>query len=437
MKKTQRVIYIYILFFLGNTTAFISLGFLSQKISKNDFSDEFSVEFCRSSIHRMFDDTKKKVDCFSQYGPLVVDVLGYDPLADGSVIVKPEGLSEVQYHILTTITNTLGQDRDTFSYLLCSGDIRYNELTLSKRYSFSNDISVFVSVPLYKVHMALNKYVDLTPDEGNGVYNKKNSDWNAFLNEKDVILQVLGVTHFSEAKKIHVGDVKLVCEHASLYNTQEEKFLNNDYVNVNIGGGVGIIIPTGKRVSYVDCGYKNHMGFNTYLFADTEIAPIVNLSAAIQAVFFLPKKTYVGIKRNSKETGFFSCYQPLLKEHLAPLLQSNIGCEIDLSQGFFVSFNYDIKMQGRLKYTSDNIFLDEEIMKNDTRFKSWYRNTFSVTCAYEYSLDEVEKYLNRSISDGDLINDFRVAGTLEYPFSGKNTPSALTYGFEAAVSINL
>ncbi len=218
------------------------------------------VQVFKGNIKSAFNNEGKCVPLLQQNGPVRADYLGVCISGCGGFIPRATGISEEDYNILKAIANTSVSDHGTYGQLLYDGKMSYLETYFSIAIPLTEKWSVSAFMPFYKYKFDNHGYSDLSPDSGNGGFNKSNADWIAFLKRYQNILEGYGFSTKNYVQNA-LGDLQLMVHVKDILSCKRW----------SLSGGMGLNLPTGKERDYknvfeIDYGYQKHIGIKTTFF---------------------------------------------------------------------------------------------------------------------------------------------------------------------------
>lgn len=383
-----------------------------------------SFRYYQGKYDQVYDSHEKTVPLLSQEGAVKADALGLDSSRTGGYVAQSALIEATYYNILTSITNVAFQDRSTFGYLLYSGKISFKEMYCEWRYQFRDNLYCSFMLPVFEYTFTNKGFEDLTPARGNGVFNKNNGNWNAFLTQYANILAGYGL-QTDDYRERAVGDL---CCGITLENLYKKENV------VTLDGTIGLVVPLGKRerldhIFSVDYGYKKQWGLQLGINLTSLFSHLGELQVGVRTIFFKDAVKTIRMYTDAHQQGFIKLAQGNARHDVGVVWNVYGTCQMQIpGKPLLALVGYSCNGQtATVLFPEDESSFKSYIVNNDPALKANYSHTVFAQLSY---LKEIH---SKKTPWFELC---MVSFVFDYPFAGKNAVKGRRYGGVCGLVIN-
>lgn len=375
-------------------------------------------KYGRGKYERAYDAQGTSVKLLAQYGPVKADTLLLDSSQDTGYLVKSTTISNLDYQIISTITNIAGDDRSTFGYLSYDGGaISFNDFTVTAGVKITDVIRFVATLPFFRYtftnKQVLPDFTDLTPATGNGGFDQNNGNWTVFLKEYTNILAGYGLKTADYTQNA-VGDFQCSLLFENVLGEKE---------SVCLDAQVGVVAPTGKRerldhIFTVDYGHKKQWGGQFGLSVTSLTSDNFQLKIGGNIIVFKESTELVRMYTDAAQSSFIKLGQGRARHALGNKWNMYGTLQFTASNNLFRALvGYACNGQAdTMIYPEDQLAFKDHIVNTDPKLKKWSSHTVFAEMSFVKDMDN--KYCDQCM----------VSFLLDYPFAGKNTVKGVRYG---------
>lgn len=407
----KRVIFMV---FLLYSTMYGRYRFSDYYCIRHPISDKYtsnvSVSFAMGKAHNAYNSAHEKINILGMLGTHPLHTIGIVQQNFVKETVDMAGsISQVNWGYLDVMTQDTivalnnGTNIGTYGQFDITGNFSYKtgELTLvtpSYKHFYCT-----VTIPYFDYKFSNVTYTDLTPEVGNGGYNKLRAKWADFKVAFDAITKgyLLGKTDYNERG---FGDV-----HAGLH------YFHDGHDRIKGDLSASVIFPTGKvknenQAFSVAHGYDGHWGLQFNLIEQLFVAKYLSLVGSFESTIFRNDDKEIRLKTFSGQQGFLFLASGKTTRHKGAL--SSIGL-----QGLVYHPDKHVSLCCGYRWTHSNktflhpidaVTFNYDTVNSDTRFDAWTRHAIELSMAYRH----------RSLNNDTCYPAITLSGSI--PFRGKN-----------------
>lgn len=350
--------------------------------STQDWRTQLDASYAAGSTRSMYNDNGKTTNILNPNGP---ENLLY--LAEGITVKGGIG------HYLNTIMNRpallAGRGAGTFGQVELNGKFVIDEFDLNWRQNFCWGLFLDLNLPIRTTKLEKITYTDVSPDAGNGGFNKTNVHWRALLTNLDAIFQHYGYNPINTSySKTAAGDLSLLLGWERMFFANK-----NNFLAFTVKGGA--ILPTGphqKTAHAVTIPFDNNhdAGLHGFMQLQAGLAPWLTMRMHGSFThFFKGEDKKVRIRTNNHQGTFLLLEQQNVSQRLGNLW--HIGTDLSFDHvvgGLSARVGYSYSQQESSKITPELGTVGRAVPVKDANpsFRSWQMHTVHLMADYDLSV---------------------------------------------------
>lgn len=392
-------------------------NFMHQPIPYKDEVLRLNVSFFGGNTTKGRNASGEVTDVLNIYGPHNIRTLAANVMTAKLPLTNIAALPAVA-----------GTDLTIFGQFQFAGTFSYGAAYLEAVRCLHKNWFLQGILPIQWLRIGNVSYTDLTPLDGNGVYNQQNAtliDVKTYPGGMDGLLDINRLTA-STSSATYIGDTTVYVGYA-WENTALRRF---DHVRLSAKGG--ILFPTAKRKNEdqafsVPGGYDGHFGL-PFSFDGYIGNPKLHIGGHLGGFWFFKHTKEMRVKTNLEQNGFIKLAKGSVTRNLGTIFTG--GAFIRLRgdhMGF--SFGYSYARQGESRLTPRGIQTDSryaatervggtqfnfirfspDIINSDDMLKKWVMQAFHINFEYHRSEEDYEGFTakifyNRPITGKRIFN---------------------------------